>query len=178
MPADFADLEPRDALDQLFHRLVRAGMIRRIIRGRYDKPSLNVLTCKSTHPDRPRSAKAKREAEPPTITDDLTGKFLRVGNKLHSTSDDKTPIVRIEPARLKTSNFDTLPDIIGIAKANGWTSIRINGGDKFKKLALLAAASQELVVDFYSPTKVVQAVVNGVRAFALSCALATDIDSD
>jgi Large polyvalent protein-associated domain 7 len=108
-------------------------------------------------------AKPKRKAEPPTITDDLTGKFLRVGNKLYRTSDDKTPIVRIEPDRLTTSNIDALPDIIRIAKANGWTSIRINGGDKFKKAAFLAAASQGLAVENYSPSKVVQAEADRLR---------------
>ena len=112
----------------------------------------------------PTRAKPKRKAEPPTITDDLTGKFLRVGNKLYRTSDDKTPIVRIEPDRLKTSNIDALPDIIRIAKANGWTSIRINGGDKFKKAAFLAAAAQGLAVENYSPSKVVQAEADRLRA--------------
>jgi hypothetical protein len=109
-------------------------------------------------------AKPKRKAEPPTISDDLTGKFLRVGNKLYRTSDDKTPIVRIEPDRLKTSNIDALPDIIRIAKANGWTSIRINGGDKFRKAAFLAAAAQGLAVENYSPSKVVQAEADRIRA--------------
>ena len=109
-------------------------------------------------------AKPKRKAEPPTITDDLTGKFLRVGNKLYRTSDDKTPIVRIEPDRLKTSNIDALPDIIRIAKANGWTSIKINGGDKFRKAAFLAAAAQGLAVENYSPSKVVQAEADRIRA--------------
>ncbi len=109
-------------------------------------------------------AKSKRKAEPPTITDDLTGKFLRVGNKLYRTSDDKTPIVRIEPDRLKTSNIDALPDIIRIAKANGWTSIRINGGDKFRKAAFLAAAAQGLGVENYSPSKVVKAEADRLRA--------------
>lgn len=109
-------------------------------------------------------AKPKRKAEPPTITDDLTGKFLRVGNKLYRTSDDKTPIVRIEPDRLKTRNIDALPDIIRIAKANGWTSIRINGGDKFKKAAFLAATAQGLAVENYSPSKVVQAEADRIRA--------------
>ena len=108
-------------------------------------------------------AKSKRKAEPATITDDLTGKFLRVGNKLYRTSDDKTPIVRIEPDRLKTSNIDALPDIIRIAKANGWTSIRINGGDKFKKAAFLAAASQGLAVENYDPSKLVQAEADRLR---------------
>lgn len=102
-------------------------------------------------------AKPRRKAETPTITDDLTGKFLRVGDKLYRTSDDKKPIVRLEPDRLKTSNIDALPDILRIAKANGWTSIRINGGDTFKKAAYLAAAVQGLTVDNYTPSKVVQA---------------------
>ena len=63
-PADFADLGPRDAVDQVLHRLVRAGTIRRITRGLYDKPSLNALTGKSTHPD-PRAvidALARRDS--------------------------------------------------------------------------------------------------------------------
>ncbi len=64
VPADFADLGPRDAVDQVLHRLVRAGTIRRITRGLYDKPSLNTLTGKSTHPD-PRAvidALARRDS--------------------------------------------------------------------------------------------------------------------
>ena len=107
--------------------------------------------------------KPKRKSEPPTITDDLTGKFLRVGNKLYRTSDDKTPIVRIAGDRLKTSNIDALPDIIRIAKANGWTSIKVGGGDTFKKAAYLAAAAQGLAVENYRPTKVVQAEADRLR---------------
>jgi Large polyvalent protein-associated domain 7 len=107
--------------------------------------------------------KVKRKSEPPTITDDLTGKFLRVGNKLYRTSDDKTPIVRIAGDRLKTSNIDALPDIMRIAKANGWTSIKVGGGDTFKKAAYLAAAAQGLAVENYSPTKLVQAEADRLR---------------
>lgn len=106
---------------------------------------------------KPAPTKPKRKTEKPNITDDLTGKFLRVGNKLYRTSDDKTPFVRLEADRLKTRNIDALPDIIRIAKANGWTSIHINGGDKFKKAAFLAASAQGLVVENYKPSKVVKA---------------------
>lgn len=115
-------------------------------------------------PSRPGTAKPRRKAETPTITDDLTGKFLRVGDKLYRTSDDKKPIVRLEPDRLKTSNIDALPDILRIAKANGWTSIRINGGDTFKKAAYLAAAARGLAVDNYAPSKVVQAEADRLQA--------------
>ena len=120
-------------------------------------------TPKSDKP-KPAPTKPKRKAETPTLTDDLTGKFLRVGNKLYRTSDDKKPIVKLEPDRLKTSNIDALPDILRIAKANGWTSIRINGGDTFKKAAFLAAAAQGLTVENYTPSKVVQAEADRLQA--------------
>ena len=113
---------------------------------------------------KPETAKPKRKAGTPTLTDDLTGKFLRMGNALYRTSDDKKPIARLEPDRLKTTNIDALPDIVRIAKANGWTSIRINGGDTFKKAAYLAAAAQGLTVENYTPSKVVQAEAARLRA--------------
>jgi Large polyvalent protein-associated domain 7 len=118
---------------------------------------LKPITPKAA-PDKP-----KRKSETPTITNDLTGKFLRVGNKLYRTSDDKTPIVRIASDRLKTSNIDALPDIMRIAKANGWTSIKVGGGDKFKKAAYLAAVAQGLAVENYSPSKLVQAEADRLR---------------
>ena len=108
-------------------------------------------------------AKPRRKSEPPTDTVDLTGQFLRVGNKLYRTSNDKKPIVRIEPDRLITSNIDALPDIVRMAKASGWTSIRINGGDRFKKAAFLAAAAQGLDVENYIPPKVLQAEADRLR---------------
>lgn len=110
------------------------------------------------------AAKPRRKLETPTVTDDLTGKFLRVGNKLYRTSDDTKPIVKLEPDRLKTSNIDALPDIVRIAKANGWTSLRIEGGDVFKKAAFLAAAAQGLNVENYTPSKVLQAEAERLRA--------------
>lgn len=123
-------------------------------------PDVAAKTAKAeAAPNKPR-----RKSETPTITDDLTGKFLRVGNKLYRTSDDRTPIVRLEADRLKTRNIDSLPDIIRIARANGWTSIKVNGGDKFKKAAFLAATAQGLTVENYRPSKVVQAEADRLSA--------------
>lgn len=51
-----------------------------------------------------------------------------------------------------------------MAKASGWTSIRINGGDRFKKAAFLAAAAQGLDVENYTPSKVLQAEADRLRA--------------
>lgn len=47
VPADFTEFEPRDAVDQVLHRLMRANMIRRVTRRLYDKPHHNTLTGKS-----------------------------------------------------------------------------------------------------------------------------------
>lgn len=113
---------------------------------------------------KPTPAKPKRKSEPPTDTVDLTTKFLRVGNKLYRTSDDKKPIARIEPDRLITNNIDALPDIVRMAKASGWTSLRINGGDRFKKAAYLAAAAQGLDIENYTPSRMLQAEAERLRA--------------
>jgi hypothetical protein len=118
----------------------------------------------SPPPPKPVPSKSKRKTEAPKLTDDLTGKFLRVGNKLYRTSDDKKPIVRIEANRLVTSNLDALPDIVRIAKANGWTSIRLTGGDKFKQAAYLAAAAQGMGVENYRPTELLRAEADRLRA--------------
>lgn len=115
--------------------------------GRAREPSSRSVD-KQARPQQPR-----RKREVPEISDDLSGKFVRVGNRLYRSADDRTPIVRLEPDRLKTRNIDALPDIIRIAKANGWTSIRIEGGDTFKKAAFLAAAAQGLAVENYAPAK-------------------------
>jgi hypothetical protein len=110
------------------------------------------------------SAKPRRKSETPTLTDDLSGKFLRVGDKLYRTSDDKGPFARLEPDRLKTSQIDALPDVMRIARANGWNSVRINGGDTFKKAAFLAAAAQGLTVENYTPQKLIQAEADRLLA--------------
>ena len=51
-PVDFLDLGSREAIDQALHRLTRAGAIRRIARGLYDKPAFNKLTGAVTNQTR------------------------------------------------------------------------------------------------------------------------------
>lgn len=50
-PVDFLDLGSRDAVDKVLQRLARAGEIRRIDRGLYDKPKTSGLTGTPTPPD-------------------------------------------------------------------------------------------------------------------------------
>lgn len=51
VPADFASLGSRDAIDKVLQRLVAAGSVRRIDRGLYDRPAINSLTKRPTVPD-------------------------------------------------------------------------------------------------------------------------------
>lgn len=51
VPADFAQLGQRDAIDKTLQRMVLAGALRRIDRGLYDQPTLNRLTKRTTAPD-------------------------------------------------------------------------------------------------------------------------------
>lgn len=50
-PTDFLDLGNRDAVDKTLQRLAKAGQLRRIDRGLYDRPVVNSLTEKPTTPD-------------------------------------------------------------------------------------------------------------------------------
>ena len=51
VPTDFAQMASRDAIDKTLQRMVRAGELRRIDRGLYDRPRLNSLTKRPTSPD-------------------------------------------------------------------------------------------------------------------------------
>lgn len=50
-PVDFLDLGGRDAVDKVLQRMTRAGDLRRIDRGLYDKPKISSLTKRPTAPD-------------------------------------------------------------------------------------------------------------------------------
>jgi hypothetical protein len=51
VPADFAALGSRDAIDKTLQRMVARGALRRIDRGLYDRPALNSLTQRPASPD-------------------------------------------------------------------------------------------------------------------------------
>lgn len=82
---------------------------------------------------------------------DLDSRFLRVGNKLYRSPHDKEPMATITPDRIKAKDKESLPDLIRLAKENGWTSLRIDGDEGFKRAAYLAATAQGLKIDGYQP---------------------------
>jgi hypothetical protein len=97
-PRDFLDLGARDAVDKTLQRLMRAGNLRRIDRGLYDKPSLNSLTQKSSPPD-PRhviDAIARRD-QIRVLVDGMTA-----ANDLGLTNAVPAKVVVHTDARLKS----------------------------------------------------------------------------
>lgn len=98
MPRDFLDLGARDAVDKTLQRLTRAGNLRRVDRGLYDKPSLNSLTKKANPPD-PRhviDAIARRD-QIRVLVDGMTA-----ANDLGLTNAVPAKIVVHTDARLKS----------------------------------------------------------------------------
>lgn len=85
------------------------------------------------------------------VPSDLDSRFLRVGNKLYRSPHDKEPMATITPDRIKAKDKESLPDLIRLAKENGWTSLRIDGDEEFKRAAYLAATAQGLKIDGYQP---------------------------
>jgi hypothetical protein len=95
--ADFLDLGSRDAIDKALQRLAKAGELRRIDRGLYDRPSWNRLTRTSNPPD-PRGvieAIARRD-QIRVLVDGMTA-----ANDLGLTNAVPAKIVVHTDARLK-----------------------------------------------------------------------------
>lgn len=97
--------------------------------------------------DNPGSGKRARIEMP----DELDSRFIRVGSKLYRSVHDKKPIATVSADRIKARDASALPDLIRLAKANGWTSLQINGDAEFKRAAYLAAAAQGITIEGYRP---------------------------
>ena len=103
-PRDFLDFGTRDAVDKTLQRLTRAGSLRRVDRGLYDKPSFNSLTQKSNPPD-PRQvieAIARRD-QIRVLVDGMTA-----ANDLGLTNVVPAKIVVHTDARLKSVSLGQL----------------------------------------------------------------------
>ena len=106
-PADFLDLAGRDAVDKTLQRLAKAGTLRRIKRGLYDKPGHNTLTQRDAAPD-PRQvieAVARRD-QIRVLVDGMTA-----ANDLRLTNAVPAKIIVHTDARLKTITLGKL-DIV------------------------------------------------------------------
>lgn len=101
-----------------------------------------------TAQDQKPGARKRPEMEMPQ---ELESRFLRVGDKLYRSAHDRNPIATVTPDRIKARDSSALPDLVRLAKANGWTSIKINGDADFKRAAYLAAAAQGLEIEGYKP---------------------------
>lgn len=96
-------------------------------------------------------------SDPPIVPDNLAKKYLRVGDDLFRSSDDKKPIASLKADKITTRTADALRDVMVIAKANGWTAVKIEGSADYKKKAYLEASLQGLSVEGYRPSKLVEA---------------------
>jgi hypothetical protein len=105
-----------------------------------------------------------RRRRPMEVPAELESRFLRVGNKLYRSAHDKEPVATITPDRIKAKDQQSLPDLIRLAKENGWTAIKITGDDEFKRAAYLAASAQGIRIDGYRPDEKTKAAADREQA--------------
>jgi hypothetical protein len=105
-----------------------------------------------------------RRRRPMEVPADLDSRFLRVGNKLYRSAHDKEPIATITPDRIKAKGPESLPDLVRLAKENGWTSLKITGDEEFKRAAYLAASAQGIRIDGYQPDEKTKAAADREQA--------------
>lgn len=110
--------------------------------------------------DRTDNIEGDRRRRQMEIPADLESRFLRVGDKLYRSAHDKEPVATITADRIKAKDQAALPDLIRLAKENGWTSLKISGDEEFKRAAFLAASAQGLKIDDYSPDSKTQAAAD------------------
>jgi len=112
--------------------------------------------------DKPENIEAEgdRRRRAMEIPADLESRFLRVGDKLYRSAHDKEPVATITADRIKAKDQAALPDLIRLAKENGWTSLKISGDEEFKRAAFLAASAQGLKIDGYLPDSKTQAAAD------------------
>ena len=89
-------------------------------------------------------AEGNRRRRQMEIPADLESRFLRVGDKLYRSAHDKEPVATITADRIKAKDQAALPDLIRLAKENGWTSLKISGDEENGALAF--GARRTLVV--------------------------------
>lgn len=105
-----------------------------------------------------------RRKRPIEMPAELETRFVRVGNKLYRSAHDKEPVATITPDRIKAKDRESLPDLVRLAKENGWTSLRIDGDAEFKRAAYLAASAQGITIDGYRPDAKTKAAADREQA--------------
>ncbi len=115
----------------------------------------------ATAPEAKVGARKRNDVQMPA---ELDTRFLRVGNKLYRSAHDKEPVATISADKIKAKDSASLPDLVRLAKANGWTSLKINGDEEFKRAAYLAAHAQGIRIDGYKPDEKTRAAADREQA--------------
>jgi hypothetical protein len=104
VPTDFLDLGSRDAVDKVLQRIARAGGIRRIARGLYDKPHTSALIGTPTPPDYRKivDAIARRDQARMLVSG------LMAANDLHLTTAVPARVVVHTDIRLRSIRVGNL----------------------------------------------------------------------
>lgn len=79
--------------------------------------------------------------------------YVQVGNQYHHKDNPDTPAFADVGNKLETAlnNDGVASDLVAIAEHRGWTTIRVNGADEFKRPVWIEASLKGMSVEGYTP---------------------------
>jgi len=95
------------------------------------------------------------------IPPDIEKQFLRVGNKFHYAKNKDVVAFEDKGNALKTKSDSEyiIESLVSIAKARGWSEIKVSGSDTFRRETWLKATSRGISVKGYTPTELDKALL-------------------
>lgn len=110
------------------------------------------------------------------IPKEIEDAYLRVGNKFHYTDKPKLQAFEDKGERLETkSNSEKIAaDLVAIANARGWDSIKVRGSEEFRQKVWLEASLQGMAVKGYKPTEADRALLEKRERESTSNAILRD----
>ena len=95
----------------------------------------------------------------------IKGRYLVADGKYLSAANGTTVLFEDSGKKISTAKTDmqTINDMLEVAKAKGWDSIKLNGTPEFKQMMYVAAESQGIQTKGYKPTQADLALVDRLR---------------
>ncbi|WP_066570549.1 LPD7 domain-containing protein, partial [Snodgrassella sp. CFCC 13594] len=149
------------------------------------KPSVEEPPPELKHPDHAKNSKPRPEQVPPAdvpghdkptkpITDlqykappeHLASRYIVANGQYLSANNGTTVLFEDQGKKISTAKTDsqTVNDMLEVAKAKGWDSIKLSGTKEFKAMMYVAAESQGIRTRGYAPTATDLALVERIRS--------------
>ncbi len=116
------------------------------------KKSMDSVGITPVSPEKPTAKPAQDDNKSSVVPESVARRFLRVETEYYF--QDRTPAFSDRGGKLATrgANLEVVRSMVEIARARGWDTITVKGGEEFRRSAWMEATQQGLTVAGYKPT--------------------------